>query len=166
MSIFYPTVMLPEISEITPHLLKKLGVSALILDIDNTLAPDGCAIPDKKALRWLASMKKHGYPVTILSNNRTHRVRSFALRLGVDYTANAMKPLPKGFREIARRWGRQPGEIALVGDQIFTDVLGANLFGCKCILISPLREENNLLFLIKRWVEKRILHQYGRENRA
>jgi len=110
-------------------------------------------------------MKERGYPLAILSNNRTHRVRSFALQFGLDYTANAMKPLPGGFKEIARRWGKQPEEIALVGDQIFTDVLGANLFGCKCILVSPLQEESDVLFQIKRWMEKRILRQYERENR-
>ena len=163
MSIFHPTKVLSEISEITPELLKKLKVSALILDVDNTLALHAHPDPDKKAEEWVKKMKDI-VPLAILSNNRTHRVRSFALKLGIDYTANGMKPLSKGFREIAARWGKRPDEIAIVGDQIFTDILGANLFGCKCIFVQPLKEEDMFAFKFKRKLEKNILKKYELKN--
>jgi len=165
MSLFYPTLVLPEISEVTPKLLEKLGVTALILDVDNTLALNGVADPDTKALEWLARMKAGGYPMVILSNNHLPRVRSFAHKLGLNYIASGKKPLTGGYRKITRDLGKKPEEIAIIGDQIFTDVLGANIFGCKCLLISPLKEEDGFFYKIKRGMEKGILRRYEKLHR-
>jgi HAD superfamily phosphatase (TIGR01668 family) len=152
--------MLKRVSEITPGVLQSLGVRALLLDVDNTLTTHNNPIPDSGALKWLAEMKEAGILVCLASNNRTRRVRPFAESLGAGYVANACKPLPVGFIRAARRLGLPARAFAVVGDQIFTDILGGNLFGARTILLEPIEFETGPFFRLKRRLEKGILKKY------
>lgn len=163
MSIFYPTVKLRRISDITTKMLKSLGVSALILDVDNTLTTHNNPVPDKDVLLWLETMRKAGIKLVIASNNRPKRVRPFANGLSLDYAANAMKPLPVGFLRTASRLKLPARQIGVVGDQIFTDVLGGNLFRAKTFLVEPMHPENGPFFKLKRKLEIYILRRYSRK---
>ncbi len=160
MSFLYPTRLFRHISDIPVSLLKAWEIQVVVLDVDNTLTTHNNPMPDEKAMAWLEEMKNHGFRLVILSNNRGERVRLFAQCLGLEYTANAMKPLPKGFGETARRMQVVPEEMVVVGDQIFTDILGANLFGCRSILVEPIQPETNWFFRLKRQLEKGILKGY------
>jgi len=160
LSIFHPTILLHRIYEIEPQRLRQWGVTTLVLDVDNTLTTHDNPVPNQDVLRWLEQMKALGMKLVILSNNYAQRVEPFAKRLGLDYTARAWKPLSKGFRETARRLKVAPAEMAVVGDQIFTDVLGGNLFGAKTILVEPMEPETGLGFRLKRRLEKGILRRY------
>ncbi len=163
MSIFFPTKMLHKISEITPEMMAKLKISALILDVDNTLTTHNNPIPDVEVLKWLSVMKKAKIKMIIASNNSSERVRPFAEELELDFAANAAKPLPFGFNKVAKRLGIDPKNFGVVGDQIFTDILGGNLFGAKTLLVQPLLLEENPMFKIKRKLETVVLKAYRKD---
>lgn len=137
MPLPYPHVFLPDVTQITPALLKKLGVSGLLLDIDGTLMQTRDAMPERAVLDWMEDMKAAGVTLYILSNNKQlDRVKAFAERVGLPWQHLAKKPGLKGFREAARRLGMEPAQLAMVGDQTFTDMWGARRFGCKGILVE------------------------------
>ena len=161
-SAFFPNIYLKSITALTPALLRRLGVRGLILDVDNTLTTHDNPEPDAQVLRWLEVMRQQQIEMIILSNNRPRRVRRFAEILQMDFTANAKKPLACGFRRAAARLGLSKDKIAVVGDQIFTDILGGNLFGAKTILVRPLEPEKALFFRLKRWLERDILRAYAK----
>ncbi len=160
MSLLYPTIMLERVSDITPELLRKLGVKALLLDVDNTLAPHNHPEPAPGVLKWLKLMKEAGIRVCLASNNGGRRVGAFAAALREDCVARSLKPLPLGFFRAAKRLGLPARRFAVVGDQIFTDVLGGNIFGAKTILLKPIEPESGPFFRLKRRIEVVILSNY------
>lgn len=163
MSLLYPTVMLRRAYEIDEPLLHKLGVSTLMVDVDNTLAGVDSPTPHGKMAEWLERMANAGFKVVLLSNNKVKRVKPFADSLKLEYMANGMKPLPISFRKLADSLGVRPCQVAVVGDQILTDILGGNLFGAKTILVEPLMEDGGFLFNVKRGLEIRIIRRYRRK---
>lgn len=162
MSIFHPTLSVPRAYHITPQMLQGIGVQALLLDVDNTLTTHGNPVPDAAVLEWLDLMKQCGVPLMLLSNNTQGRVKPFAERLGLDFESSAAKPLGRGFKRCCQRLGRTQNQVAIVGDQIFTDILGANLNGLKSILVEPIAVETGVLFFIKRVLERPFLRSYQR----
>lgn len=157
MPLLYPTIMLKRVSDITPEMLRQMGVRALLLDVDNTLTTHNNPVPDSAALKWLSEIKAAGILICLASNNRERRVRLFAGSMGAGYVSNACKPLPVGFIRAARRLGLPAKSFAVVGDQIFTDILGGNLFGAKTILTQPIEIETGPFFRLKRKVELGII---------
>lgn len=162
MSIFYPSMMFQKISDISPEHLASLGVSALILDVDNTLTTHNNPEPDIDVLAWLETMSKSGIKLIIASNNSKKRVKLFAERLGMDFVFRASKPLPFGFLRVARRMKMPAESFGIVGDQIFTDILGGNLFGAKTFLVKPMGLEKGPLFRLKRKIETPVLKAYSK----
>lgn len=137
MPLPYPHVFLPDVTHITPQLLQKLGVSGLLLDIDGTLMQTRDAMPERKVLDWMDTMRQSGVTLYILSNNKHHdRVKAFAEKVGLPWQHLAQKPGLKGFHEAAKRLNSKPEALAMVGDQTFTDMWGARRFGCKGILVD------------------------------
>lgn len=158
--LLYPTAMFRRVTEISAAYLRSLGVSALILDADNTLTTHNNPQPADDVMDWLERMRGGGIKLVIVSNNNAQRIRPFARRLGLAYTSGAMKPLTVGFRRTAEKMGLLPEQIAVVGDQIFTDILGGNLFGSPTILVEPMQPEDGPFFRLKRKLEGRILRRY------
>ncbi|MFQ9093480.1 MAG: YqeG family HAD IIIA-type phosphatase [Ruminococcus sp.] len=134
--LFHAKIALRSVCDITPHLLEKLGVRGLLLDIDNTLTTHDNPVPAPGVEAWVAGMQAAGISLCLVSNNHPPRVAPFAERLGLDFVCEGKKPLTKGYREAVEKMGLSRKEVAAVGDQIFTDVLGANLFGCPVSLCS------------------------------
>lgn len=163
MSVFFPTLLHRRVTDVTKAQLERLGVYALILDVDNTLTTHGHPEPAEKVMDWLEEMRSAGIKLIILSNNKEKRVQPFAQRLGLEHTSRAAKPLPVGFWRAARRLGLPPARIAVVGDQIFTDILGGNWFGAATILVEPIRPETGWVFRLKRRLEVRILRRYRKQ---
>lgn len=164
MSIFYPDLVLRHVSDLCADTLHAWGVKAVLLDVDNTLTTHNNPNPGDKIKAWLDEMKNAGFHLVILSNNYEKRVKPFAEKLALDYTAYALKPLGKGFRETAARLGVEAGEMVMIGDQIFTDVLGGNLFGARTVLVDPIEPEGSAGFRLKRALEKSILRSYYRHH--
>lgn len=163
MAIFKPTYALRSITEITPAALKKRGIKALILDVDNTLTTHNNPVPAEGISEWIEDMKKHGVKLLIVSNNNAERVTPFAETLGLHFVPNGAKPLPMGFLRAVKELGVPKNRIAVVGDQIFTDILGANLAGVRSIFVYPIEFETSLPFKIKRAIEKPLLpKRFGR----
>jgi len=159
--VFFPDVYLKNITSLTPTLLRRWGIRGLILDVDNTLTTHDNPMPDPDVLRWLDTMRTHHIEMIILSNNNPGRIIPFAKELRMGFTANAKKPLVGGFRRAMDELGLSKDEVAVVGDQIFTDIWGGNRFGIKTILVKPMYPEESSFFRFKRRLERGILKAYS-----
>lgn len=139
----FPCIRYSSIYKIDIQGLKTKGIRLLLLDLDNTLVPYGAKEPGEALLRWLADLKAEGIHPFILSNSRKEkRVPELAEKMGIPFLRRAGKPRRKGFQEAMKEMGRGHAETAMVGDQIFTDVWGANRLGIQSILVRPLQLDN------------------------
>lgn len=133
-----------DIYELTGETLQRRGVKLLLADLDNTLVPYGVPLPDERLRRWRDDLAAHGVTLFVLSNNRhENRPRAFSQALDVPYTGHAGKPKTPSFTEAMKRMGVTKGQAAIVGDQIFTDILGGNRAGVSTILVEPIRLAGN-----------------------
>ncbi len=165
MPLFRPTVLRDRAVQITPALLERLGVRALLLDVDNTIAAFTSHEPLPDTVAWAKDLVQRGYRVVIVSNNFRKRVSALAAQFGLDWIGFAMKPFPHGYLR-ARRMLKVPcRECAIVGDQIFTDVVGANLCGMKSVLLKPIELEEGISFRIRRFFERGLRKKYERERK-
>lgn len=154
MGLFRPTALKPGLADLSPELFRQLGVSAVLLDVDNTIASYTSHQPIPGAVEWARAMTQAGFQLIIVSNNFKKRVGPFAAKFGLDFISFACKPLPWGYLKARSRLGLRCGECAIVGDQIFTDVVGANLCGMKSVLLSPIEPEEGITFRVRRFFEK------------
>lgn len=155
--LFTPTKAYLSILDVTPEVLDEMGVNAIILDIDNTMTTHDNPRPIDGLFDWLDSIRSHGVRLMIVSNNHVPRVTPFAEMLGIDFVPEGAKPLPKGYKQAAEKLGVPKKNIVTIGDQLFTDILGAKLFGIKSILVKPIEPENTRFFKFKRAMEKLFL---------
>lgn len=155
--LFTPTRAYKSILSVTPGILGEMGVCALILDIDNTMTTHDNPVPVEGLFEWLDGMREAGIKMMIVSNNHPPRVIPFAELLGLDFISEGAKPLPLGYKKAALKMGVSKEKICTIGDQLFTDILGAKLFGIKSILVPPIEPEKTVFFRIKRAAEKPFL---------
>src|SRR5699024_8397938 len=132
-----PEIIFRRVEDITPAYLQSQGITALVLDVDNTLTGDGSQQLDPDVSAWLEAMRAAGVSLTIVSNNTGRRVRPFARRIGLAWVPLACKPLPVGLMVARRRLGVPRRQMAMVGDQLFTDRLAAGLYGIRCLSVLP-----------------------------
>ncbi|MCQ2454715.1 MAG: YqeG family HAD IIIA-type phosphatase [Clostridia bacterium] len=159
-----PTVKLEKITDISVGLLKKLNITALILDVDNTLSTHHGMVLCDGLENWLQVMADNGIKLVILSNSTKKRVKPFAEKINLDYLSTGLKPLFIGYLRALKRLGVSRKNVAIVGDQIFTDVLGGNCCLLKTILLTPIKPESSLRFRFKRKLEKIVYKIYKIEN--
>ncbi|MBQ3094127.1 MAG: YqeG family HAD IIIA-type phosphatase [Clostridia bacterium] len=162
MPLLFPTILKNRITELTPQELDAMGVKALLLDVDNTLTRHHSQELDDGVAAWLASMRDAGVQMRLVSNSKKPRVDPFAKRIGLDYEHTSMKPLPFGFFRAAKAMGVSRRECLVIGDQTFTDVLGAKLAGVRVLQLLPIEEETMWSFRVRRRLEKRVLARYQR----
>jgi len=151
-----------SIFEIDLGKLRRMGKRAIMLDLDNTLVRWNDPTPTPALLNWLAEARTHGLQPCIVSNNSGARVREFASRVGVPFVSSARKPTVKGFAEAMQRLGVRPGETVVVGDQIFTDILGGNRAGAYTILVVPIDRREFIGTRLVRIVERQVLRHLQR----
>ena len=163
MPVFMPTQMFRSVASITPEYLKEHGIRALILDVDNTLSRHGEKEPAPGVSLWIEEMKQNGFSLLILSNNTAERVAPFAGKLGLPFFSMCMKPLPFCYWKACRQYGVPHRQAVLIGDQIFTDVLGGRLCGIPTVLLTPIEEETSLSFRIRRRLEKPLRRRYAQQ---
>lgn len=156
-SKFKPTWMVDAIYKVTPAQLRALGIKAVLTDLDNTLIawnnPDGT----EELLVWIEEMRNAGFPVIVVSNNKDSRIKRAVENFELDYVARAMKPLTKGFKEAQQKLGLKPEEMVMVGDQIMTDIRGANAAGIRNILVRPIVDTDGWNTRINRFFERIIM---------
>ena len=144
MAWFRARFLYRDIYELTGEALARRGFRLLLADLDNTLVPYGVPLPDEKLRAWRDDLAAHGVTLFILSNNRREsRPRIFAEALEVPYIGHAGKPKTPAFRRAMEQMGVTREQTAIVGDQVFTDVLGGNLAGVSVILVEPIRLAGN-----------------------
>ena len=154
MQLFKPQYRFQNVMQIKPEDIKNSGAKAVLIDADNTLAFHDSQQPYPGVTSWIKDIIAAGIPMIIISNNSAERVRPFAESLGLPFIEKSAKPLPKGFRRACARLGVSPRETAVIGDQIFTDVVGGYLIGAKVFLTEPLGPETDGFIKFKRHLEK------------
>ncbi len=155
--MFKPNIKLERVTDITPEILKKYNIKSLILDVDNTLSTHHGQVLTEGLTAWLFKMRSKGIKMTVLSNSKAKRVAPFAKKIGLDYLSLGLKPLPFGYWRALKRLKSKRRETAIVGDQVFTDVLGGNIAGVKTILLTPIKPETSVSFRFKRKIEAAVI---------
>lgn len=158
--IFKPHIRRKRIAEISLDDLKRFDVKALMLDVDNTMSThDGQVLTDG-LVEWLALLRENGIKLIILSNAKKRRVEPFAEKIGLEFIHLAAKPLPFGYWRAVKKLGTKCRNTAIVGDQLFTDMLGGFLSGTRKILLTPIEPEDKPSFILRRKIEKIFLKRY------
>lgn len=157
-----PNFIVGKVSEVTPRFLREQGIRAVMVDLDDTLIASHGAASNARTLdpaftSWLNALKAARLPVLILSNGSRANVARWSRDLGVLGLSLVGKPFTFAFQRGLRRLGSKASETAMIGDQLFTDVLGANLAGMTSILVTPLSKGNLLHTRLLRHLETRIL---------
>lgn len=165
LEIFYPDIMVDSAYEIDYEGYYAKGYRGIIYDVDNTLVPHG-APADSRAIALFDRLHGIGFEVTLLSNNKEPRVKSFAQDVKyADYIFKADKPSPRGYREAMKRMGTDEKTTLFIGDQLFTDVWGAKNAGVLGILVKPIHPKEEIQIVFKRQLEKIVLYFYMREQK-
>ncbi|WOC31349.1 MULTISPECIES: YqeG family HAD IIIA-type phosphatase [Caproicibacterium] len=156
MTLKMPFCSVDKVTQITPSLLHSMGVRAVLLDVDNTLSPPQSQVPFPGTVAWAEKMQREGFRLLILSNNFRSRVEPFAAQYGLPFVSFALKPLPGGYLRAMRQLQAHRSETVVVGDQVYTDVIGANLVGLRSILVTPCILEESASFLRRRRGEEEV----------
>ena len=159
MSIFFPGEYLDSTYVIDFDKLYNDGYRAVIFDVDNTLVPHD-APADERAKALFVHLKELGYSCMLLSNNKEPRVKKFNEAVQVNYIYKANKPMPGNYKKAMEIMGTTTQNTLFVGDQIFTDVMGANIAGIRTILVKPIHPKEEIQIVLKRIPEKLILFFY------
>lgn len=158
---FYPKEYLDSTYQIDFEKLYRQGYRGILFDIDNTLVPHGLPA-DERAMALFRRLKTIGYKVTMLSNNKEPRVKLFCDAVGTPYIYKAGKPNPAKYRQAMKNMGTDEKNTLFVGDQIFTDIWGANKAGIYSVLVKPIHPKEEIQIVLKRYLEKIVLAGYRR----
>ena len=137
-----PKHVTDKLTDLTPQYLASCGIRLLMLDFDNTIVPYTTNIPTPVMETWLKTMAASDIKLCVVSNSKKDRVKKFCAAYGIDCITHAKKPFSKGIRQCLARYQLSPTACALVGDQIFTDTLGANCTGVQSILVKAIDNHN------------------------
>ena len=155
--ILYPNDFFNNVREIKIEYLNKHNIKALILDVDNTLI-NYYKEMEKGTKEWCQDLKNKGIKMYILSNsNKRDKVEKIAKDLQVPFRYFAKKPLKSGFKKAQKELGLKSEEIAVIGDQLLTDIIGANRCRMYSILVNPIKEKDIWITRLKRPIEKMIM---------
>lgn len=142
MALFRPDEYYASVLDIDPADLVARGFKAVLLDVDNTLMARSETQVPVDMLAWVEACRAAGLQTLVISNSFQDRVVSAVKQLGCEFIGKAMKPLPGGFKRAEQLLGIKPKQMVMVGDQTYTDILGANLAGVHSILVLPLGSED------------------------
>ena len=162
---FLPKQFVKNIFEISPESLKEKGIKGIITDLDNTLVEWDRPLATPQIIEWFAEMKRNDIKVTIVSNNKEARVKSFSDPLKIPFIFAARKPLGRAFKRAIIEMGIKKEETVVIGDQLLTDVLGGNRNGFHTILVVPVAQTDGFMTRINRKVERRILNWFRKNGK-
>lgn len=152
-----PDIYCDSIFFIDKDFLEKNKIKYLIVDLDNTIVPWGETEITQKVKNWMSGILSDGIKVCVLSNNNEERASGFAAEFGLDYVAWARKPSKKAFKKALDKLDAEKDQTAVVGDQIFTDILGGKRAGIFTILVIPLSKREFFGTRFVRIVERFVL---------
>lgn len=160
---FCPAELVESVADINVDNFRKMGIDALLIDIDNTLvAWQGYQIPDD-IKEWIRQADKEGMKICLVSNTRTKgRLGRIASELGVAHSVKAFKPRRAGFIEGLNLLNVEPARAAVIGDQIFTDIFGGNRLGIYTVLVQPMHRKEFFGTKISRFFERSMLKSFAK----
>lgn len=153
LNLFTPNYYIHHFTALRPDYLKEHGIRLLVCDIDNTLVAHDVALPDEAVISFLHNVKEAGIDIVFISNNVEERVATFAKDLAIPYYPFALKPLPKTYFKMLKEKGISKKQVAVLGDQLLTDILGAKLVGLHAILTAPVVERDLACTKVNRKIE-------------
>ena len=159
-----PDYMFGTFDEVTPAFLESIGVRALLIDIDNTLAPYEQPDPDERIFNWFAELEKNGIRAALVSNNHAPRVERFNKTLGLIAYPDSGKPGRKTLELAMKELGASHDETAMLGDQLLTDCFAGKHIGLRAIIVPPIKDKTNLFFRSKRFLERPFIRKYAKQN--
>jgi len=156
--LLFPDLYVPTIYDVDPEYLRRRGIRGLIFDLDNTILERGERTLPQEVLDWFDTLKAQGFKISIVSNSRSRKAEGMAKSHGIPAVFRAVKPRRGPFLKAIELMGLTRRETAVVGDQIFTDVVGGNRLGLFTILINPLPGKEFIgTTLFSRQLEKLLL---------
>lgn len=162
MNYLLPDYMFASYREVTPAFLKSIGVSALLSDVDNTLAPYEMPEPDEELCAWIRSLTENGIRIALVSNNHADRILRFNASLQLPAFPDCGKPGKKRLGEALAAVGATTETTAVLGDQLFTDAVFGNAGGMRTIIVPPIYDKRNLFFRTKRLLEIPVVKKYNK----
>lgn len=163
MNIFMPDMYCKSIYNINYDLLKSKGIKCILFDLDNTIAPYEQKSPNKNNIQLVEKLEDMGFKVIIISNSGIKRVGPFKDILNVDAAHSAKKPLKTKYKKIIKLYGFKQHEIAAVGDQLLTDIYGANRMGITSILINQMSKNDLQVTKVNRVIENMIFNNFEKK---
>ena len=161
---FYPDMYIDSAYDIDYKGLYDKGYRGIIFDVDNTLVEHGAPVTER-AKKLFGDLKAMGYNTCIISNNKEPRVAPFANLVGSEYIFKAGKPKKTNYIKAMEIMGTDISNTYFIGDQIFTDIYGANRTGIPSILVKPINKKEEIQIVLKRKLEKIVLFFYKRKNK-
>ena len=161
---FYPKEYEDSTYGIDFEELYRRGYRGILFDVDNTLVPHG-APATEQSVELFRRLHGLGFATCLISNNKKKRVHSFNEKIGVHTVFNAHKPAKKGYFYAMELMNTRPENTIFVGDQLFTDIFGAKRIGLKNFLVKPINEKEEIQIVLKRKLEKIVLHEYRAKKR-
>ena len=137
-----PAFITDKLTDLTPEFLKQQGIELLMLDFDNTIVPYTTSQATEEMDAWIKKILTSDLHVCVVSNSHKDRVKVFCAHYGMDCITHAKKPFSRGICQCLEKYHIPPYHTALVGDQIFTDTLGANGCGVRSILVKAIDNHN------------------------
>lgn len=154
LQLICPRLKVDSLFEIDMVLLRQHGITGIVFDLDNTILPWNSSEICPEAALWLRQVLASGFKAGLVSNNNPRRVAELADQFDIPYVARAFKPASRGFRQVIDAMQLSPKQVAVVGDQLFTDILGGNRLGCWTIWVKPLSEQEFIGTKITRQLER------------
>lgn len=162
MENFVPDIYKESIYTIDYKKLKQSGIKCLLFDLDNTLVSYRDKLPTKKVKDLFTKLKKMGFKVIIFSNSGSKRLKPFKEQLDVDVCSKCFKPSPNKFLYVINEYKLEVSQIAIIGDQFYTDIIGGNRVGITTILINPASKTDMILTYIQRFREKKLIKKLSK----
>lgn len=164
MERFMPDIYQKSIYTIDYSKLWLRGIKCLMFDLDNTLVPSSVKAPTKKNIELFKDLKELGFKIIIFSNANKSRVKPFKDILNVDCFASATKPFKRKFLKVLSEYNYNINDVALIGDQLLTDVIGGNNVGITTVLINPISKKDSMYTKFNRFLERLILKKLRQKN--
>ncbi|MBQ9011904.1 MAG: YqeG family HAD IIIA-type phosphatase [Bacilli bacterium] len=164
MEKFLPDIYQKSIYTIDYSKLLNHGIKCLLFDLDNTIAPPNTRQVSQKTKDLFISLKQKGFKVIIFSNSLKFRVKHYQKQLDVDAYSNARKPFSGKFQKVMKDYGYNITELAIIGDQLLTDIKGGNKIGITTILVNPISKKDHIYAKITRKIENRIMNKMHENN--
>ncbi len=161
-----PDYIFPTFANITPDFLLSHGIKALVIDVDNTLAPYEQELPDQKTVDWFKNLSENGIKAALISNNKPERIEKYNALLSLPAYPDSKKPSTKAILRAIEEMGATLDSTAGLGDQLLTDTLAVHRLDMISIIVPPIKDKKTLFFRFKRLLEKPFIARYYKKSKA